>query len=492
MAKTLREAIDIARQDPNSEKAQKLAAALYSGKMDEMAAKEGIDLTDFKKAMKEKLSPHIEVPKAVTKAIDIAAQISPPVGAINKGIEKVEQAINTPGTEERAYVPPSPSPEPEPRTAAEEKRRETAIEKIQRAGFTIANDDDFSTDELEDAAANQIPKMNIPGYPAPMIDVASKGMEKIGEGVKNILGGEQPDYVPDEQDKKQAALGVTGADLPPPMYNPEKIREGVTEVVQGAGTVLTSPAGGAISQLPKAAQEGLAFVGDKILEVPARVVLEAGRIGALSGGLSTPPEIREKLYNPDDPQAMAEAKTAVATALIVLGLMKGHEPPKKTETSYKVEIPKEKTPPPKASEFKFVDKNGNELVGKKSIIPTEPLPKEGVAIVNDVLKKFTEKMPTIVSRSEALKGSLATAIYVGTQVGLKSGNIVSAVKAAVTSGFGVLAANEATGVIAFLAKAGMELGKKGTAAAVISKLSAVPQQALNAADTAFLTAALNK
>jgi ElaB/YqjD/DUF883 family membrane-anchored ribosome-binding protein len=54
---TLRQAIDIAKKEPNSERSQKLKAAIIAGKMDSVAEKEGINLDPFKSVVKKRATP---------------------------------------------------------------------------------------------------------------------------------------------------------------------------------------------------------------------------------------------------------------------------------------------------------------------------------------------------------------------------------------------------------------------------------------------------
>lgn len=93
---TLREAINIARTEPDSQRSQMLMAAIHSGKMDDVASKEGIDLSKFKEATSH-INPNTSKPNVSGSEVagNIAKTLIKGVNPANWGKMAEDAAISS-------------------------------------------------------------------------------------------------------------------------------------------------------------------------------------------------------------------------------------------------------------------------------------------------------------------------------------------------------------------------------------------------------------
>jgi len=183
---TLKEAINIAKKEPNSDRSKKLMAAIYAGKMDNAASSEGIDLTKFKESL------HPQVPEDIRSTIIKGVVKGTDPGTLLKGAEGLVKQGGAQAIKSMAQDWRNTSPEEQQRVL-----EDSAMRKAER---------DAETDRLA-GATQELNKMGIvpkSGYSA---DEVESGLNKY----KTAMAGQNPMGALSTGAVKGAASTVMGA-----------------------------------------------------------------------------------------------------------------------------------------------------------------------------------------------------------------------------------------------------------------------------------------
>lgn len=269
---TLREAINIARTEPDSQRSQMLMAAIHSGKMDDVATKEGIDLTKFKEATSH-INPNLSKPN--TNGGEVAGNIaktlikganpanwgkmaedtvinSAPV--IGKGVAAFQEAVPTKVSDEQVAAR-------EAANAAEVDAKAKITQELNKKGIVppsimknssgsermpTSEDLEGANNAVESASSpigsvmNNIGKEAVGG-----LKQAGEGVAKMGEGFVENAG--KIAAIPGELAAGKDILETSAAQ---PTEGKDKGFQGLQDVAGGITRTAMSPVGGAINSLP--------------------------------------------------------------------------------------------------------------------------------------------------------------------------------------------------------------------------------------------------
>lgn len=239
---TLRDAINTARNEPTSERSAQLMAGIHAGKFDDIAQKEGLDLTKFKAAAQQSLpaSP-TTAPAAPTPAVAPKGG-----GLMGAGIDLLKAGTN-------AFIDHSKDVGEQNRVADEEylAKRKAAIPKF---GESLKN---------EMYPNGYSPGMEFNARGADERGIVPRAVENAGtglkEGVKKIYGaGQDLGYAVSGVDEngKQLDAGERGV----------KFGKSLISTAGGAAEGVFAIPGAALNEVP-GVHQGLEWVGGHLKDI---------------------------------------------------------------------------------------------------------------------------------------------------------------------------------------------------------------------------------
>lgn len=337
---TLKDAINIARKEPDSERSHKLRAAIIAGKMDDIASREGIDLSQFKKVETDKLSqesPDLgERIKSMAiggiKAVQNAA--ANPATTVANGMQSAVKALpeNTSTPEQMAEIRAKQKEDDDTRNKLVQK-----LSDISKSGGSVdlkgKGISSMSTEEMKQllnnidqaggqtsmqpfGAAGQVAVKGAEGIGKALLGSAqavTEGLQKAGQAGEDIA-------VANNWGKAREGMSQDQIDQANPYNISKKLITGASEAVKGGAGAAFAPISGAVNVLPEQAQKAVGAVMDAPFQA------QGNSVKALTGlfGLS-PEDAQSFIVNP-----LEATETALMAAFPVESAKLGEDVLKKT------------------------------------------------------------------------------------------------------------------------------------------------------------------
>ncbi len=244
---TLKQAIDIARQEPDSERSQKLHAAILAGKMDQAAASEGIDLSKFKSAGQAQVQQHapdaMNLLKGVAGALN-PANISQNVAAVATAVPGAIKAASDSGLLSKTVPTQEQQDQNLQKTKAIGESRnlkEKMIDHLKGQGIDITPEIQQKFDAL---TPEQLKEAN-DSMTGPITKIINNSGAGIAEGINKISGAGT------KLGHAITGVGPNGEQLDPEQ-RAQKFGESLLDTASGSVEGLFAAPGAVVGEIPVA------------------------------------------------------------------------------------------------------------------------------------------------------------------------------------------------------------------------------------------------